>query len=160
MKDIHSFLERYADDLFHIPYLLAQDAIGETDGGLASHFECDFSNYGSGFANAGGFFVAETLLRYFPADEIIDRVSAMKAPEIRKRFEDSQLLTAASIPEIADDVTRLWHGALQKAFPEISGHIGDFSPTTARAVTKYLKFQHACTVESGYAPGADSPSAG
>lgn len=147
MKDIYSFLERYADEVYHLPYLLAQDAIGETDGGVAGLFECDGRDYGSGFANAGGHNVIETLLQYFPADEIIDRIAKIEKPEIRQRFDEAEQLTRASIPEISDDVTRKWHGALQKAFPEIAGHIGDFSPSTARAVTKYLMFQHIYSLE-------------
>jgi hypothetical protein len=147
MSDIYKFLERYADEVFHLPYLLAQDAIGETDGGIASHFECDVSDYGSGFANAGGNYVVSTLLTYFPPDEIVDRIAKIEVPEIKQRFETAELLTKASIPEIADDVTRTWHAALQKAFPEIAGHIGDFSPSTSRAVTKYLKMQHVYTTE-------------
>lgn len=147
MKDINSFFERYADDFFHLPYLLAQDAIGETDGGIASLFECDGREYGSGFANAGGHRVAETIFRHFPSDVIVDRLATAKAPEIRQRFENAELLTKDAIPEIADDVTRKWHGVLQQTFPEIAGLIGDFSPSTASAVTKYLKVQHAYTIE-------------
>lgn len=154
MKDINSFFERYADDVFHLPYLLAQNAIGETDGGIAGLFECDGRDYGSGFANAGGHHVIETIFQHFPADEIVDRIAKVKAPEIRQRFENSEMLTKAAIPEIAEDVTRLWHGELQKTFPEIAGHIGDFSPSTARAVTKYLKVQHAYTIEHNQGFGA------
>ncbi len=147
MSDINAFLERYADDVYHLPYILTQDAIGETDGGIASLFECDGSDYGSGFANAGGHHVIETILRYFPADEIVDRLAKTRKPEIKQRFENSELLTKDSIPEIAEDVTRLWHAALQKTFPEIAGQIGDHSPSTTRAVVKYLKFQHIYTAE-------------
>lgn len=147
MQDIYTFLERYADEVFHLPYLLTQDAIGETDGGIASLFECDGRDYGSGFANAGGHHVISTLLTYFPPDEIIDRIAKIEVPEIRQRFENAELLTKASIPEIAEDVTRTWHAALQKAFPEIAGHIGDGSPSTNRAVTEYLKIQYAYTTE-------------
>jgi hypothetical protein len=147
MSDIYKFLERYADDVFHLPYLLTQDAIGETDGGIASIFECDGSDYGSGFANAGGDYVVSTLLTHFPPDEIVDRIAKIEPPEITQKFKTADLLTKASIPEIADDVTRVWHGALQKAFPEIAGQIGDFSPSTARAITKYLKMQYIYTIE-------------
>lgn len=154
MKDIHSFLERYAEDFFHLPYLLAQDAIGETDGGIASLFESDCRDFGSGFANAGGHVIAETIFGHFPSDVIVDRLANAEAPEIRKRFEDAELLTRASIPEIADDVTRKWHGILQKTFPEIAGKIGDYCPATARAVTAYLKVQHAYSLEHN---GADAP---
>lgn len=147
MSDINAFLERYADEVFHLPYLLAQDAIGETDGGIASLFECDGRDYGSGFANFGGNYVVSTLLTYFPPDEIVDRLAKTEVPEIRQRFEKAELLTKVSIPEIAEDVTRTWHAALQKTFPEIAGHIGDRSPSTARAVTKYLEFQYIYTTE-------------
>ncbi len=147
MSDIYKFLERYADDVFHLPYLLTQDAIGETDGGIASLFECDLSDYGSGFANAGGHYVVSTLLTYFPPDEIVDRIATIEVPEIKQRFETAELLTKASIPEIAEDVTHKWHAALQKAFPEIAGHIGDRSPSTSRAVVEYLKVQYVYTDE-------------
>lgn len=147
MNDIHSFLARYADDVFHLPYLLAQDAIGETDGGIASLFEDDGCDYGSGFANAGGHLIVETLLRHFPADEIVDRVASIEKPEIAQRFESAELLTKDAIPQIAEDVTRLWHESLAGAFPEISEEIGDGSPSTSRAVAKYLKLQHAYTNE-------------
>ncbi|NTF17115.1 hypothetical protein G6L37_01555 [Agrobacterium rubi] len=147
MTDIHSFLERYADDVFRLPYVLAQDAIGETDGGIASLFESDGRDYGSGFANAGGHLVIETIFKHFPSDEIVDRIANAETPEILQRFANAELLTKDAIPQIADDVTRLWHAELQRTFPEIASEIGDFSPSTARAVTKYLKLQHAYTIE-------------
>lgn len=157
MQDIYTFLERYADDVFHLPYVLAQTAIGETDGGIASLFECDGRDYGSGFANFGGHYVVSTLLTYFPPDEIVDRLAKTEVPEIKKRFENAELLTKASIPEIAEDVTRTWHAALQKTFPEIAGHIGDRSPSTARAVNKYLEFQ--CIYTREHEQGFQKPGA-
>jgi hypothetical protein len=157
MNDIHTFLARYADEVFFLPYRLAQDAIGETDGGIAALFESDGREYGSGFANAGGHSIIETLLRHFPGDEIVDRLAAATVPEITQRFASSELLTKETIPSIAHDVTRLWHKALAKTFPEIADAIGDGCSSSDRAVTAYLKFQHVYTSEheqSFHRPGA------
>jgi hypothetical protein len=142
MPDIETFLESHSHEVFYLPYLLAQVAIGETDGGIAGLFESDGCDYKSGFANAGGHHVISKLFEHFPEDEILDRLAKIETPEIQQRFESAELMTEASILEISEEVTRLWHGALQKAFPEIAGHIGDWSASTRRAVERYLKFQH------------------
>lgn len=147
MTDINAFLERHAEEIFHVPYYLAQEAIGETDGGIASLFESDGSGYGSGFANAGGHRVVEILLREFPTDVITDRVAAIAMPQIEVRFESAEKLTKDAIVPIAEEVTKLWHGALQQAFPEVANQIGDYSPATVRALKKYLDFQHIYTEE-------------
>jgi hypothetical protein len=143
------FFERYGDEIFHLPYLLAQDAIGETDGGIAGVFESDSREHGSGFANAGGHYVIESILARFPSDEVIDRINHANQhdkPEIEQRFASAELLTKAAIPAIAHDVARLWHATLARAFPEIGG-LEASSPSTIRALEAYLKVQYAYTDE-------------
>lgn len=147
MTDTRTFLDLYADDIFHLPYLLVQETISQNDGGIADLFESDDRDHGSGFANAGGYYVVGTLLRHYPADEVADRIATIDKPDIRKRFVDADLLTKEAIPEIAHEVARLWHGAMQKVFPEIAHEIGDSSPSTVRALTAYLKLQHCYTTE-------------
>jgi hypothetical protein len=145
MTDIRPFMEKHADAVFQLPYALAQNAIGETDGGLASLFECDLSDYGSGFANAGGNRIAEALLRHYPVDEIVDRIAGIAMPDIAQRFETPDHLTRESFASIADDVVELWHGALKRAFnvvPDAPVDIDASRHASLRAVTKYLKFQH------------------
>jgi hypothetical protein len=143
MADIYKFIEEYAPTtLFHIPYWLAQTAIGEESGDIASIFECDFSDYDSGFANAGGDRVIEVLLANFEPDEIIKRLDAVAMPDIKRYFDTAELMTKAEIPEIAEEVTRKWHETLAVAFPEIAGEIGSSFGDSTDAVTKYLKFQY------------------
>lgn len=147
MHDIRAFFVRYSSEIFHLPYYLAQTAIGEDEGAAAGLFDCDSRGYGSGFANAGGHVVVETLLDHFEANEIIARVTAMEELDIEVRFERPELMTRDSIEGIAEDVARLWHKALAQSFPEVAEIVGDPNPSSIRAVRAYLEFRHAYSDE-------------
>ena len=129
MTDPTSFLEKHAEDIFHMPYYLAQTAIGETDGGIASLFEADTRDCGSGFANAGGHEVAAALLEALPQEEIVRRLGVMAMPDVEQCFASAELLVSSAITDIADDVVAKWHSALSNAFPEAADGISA-APTT------------------------------
>lgn len=143
MRDIQPLMEKHADEVFYAPYRLAQTAIGETDGGIASMFECDFSDHGSGLANAGAHLVVQTILEHVDEADFVERAKWLETPELAQRFERAELLTADAIPEISEDVTSVWHDTLKRVFPEVPPENIDacFQATTA-AVNKYLKLQH------------------
>lgn len=146
---IAELMKRHAEELFLIPYYIAQTAIGEDDGGIASLFEADDQGFRSGFANAGGDRVINALLEYVASDEVVERVAMIRTPDIDQRFESSVSMLEASIGDISDDVTSKWHEALKAAFPEVPAEkIDNQYGFSKDAVSAYLQFQHSYSNEA------------
>ncbi len=156
MRDIYTLMQNHADELFYAPYRLAQDAIGETDGGIASLFECDLSDHGSGLANAGAHLVVQTILEHVGEADFVRRAKWLAPPDVAQRFASAELLTKDAIPEIAAEVASTWHEMLKGVFTEVpSEQIDDCLQATTNAATEYLKVQYVYTDEhnGSFGPG-------
>lgn len=145
-------ITKYSEELFHIPYLLTQNAIGETDGGVASIFEETAD--GSGFADAGGEYVIDAILKSVGEQDFVDGIVNLyhKASEfeplVKQRYDDAEYLIKADIPSICEEVAVVWHNALKGTFPTIeAADIDKCLPQTKRALSAYLDVQYAYTKE-------------
>lgn len=155
MTDLKQFFHKHADDTFFIPYVLTQQAISETDGGVAGMFEGDAcGDYESGFGDAGGADVIEAVLEHIEQDVFLERIKLLNAShgeleaQVTVRSQTDETFTKADIPLVAEEVAGLFHDSLKKIFPEVSADAIDITlASTKAAVRKYLKLQYTYTEE-------------
>jgi hypothetical protein len=137
-----AFIVTHRDTLFHAAYHMAQSAIGELDGGVASLYDDSRFGYHDTFANEGGAGPINAILEYVGGLDLVHRLQAAEVPHV-DQFDG---VSGEAILEIAQQVTTQWIAFLLQQFPEVPGdQIRNTANDAESAFAHYLRFEQAYT---------------
>jgi hypothetical protein len=143
MRTLKEFIIAENVTLFTEAFVLAQNAIGEQDGGIAAAWDDTVRGYQSTFANECGAKIFETILKTVSQEEVAERMCLAATPEITKHFEDAAQLTSSAIDEIAEEVGQTWLSLLEYTFPEVAkADLVAHLPSVVETVNDYLQEQY------------------